>query len=955
MKPTFLIFISVINIFFVNSQLNVHECNDFNSTITQQELISNTIIEKPCVFFDANTPYNFISNFEKIIKAQNSIQITGTFHAKPLQNGSLDLEIKPKTSFDVFLMNYSDLISIKKLNKLEFGITLPNDILEKVTNFITNANVQDIDKINPYLDWEIRTYIEITTPTQNLWGNFTLPSEVIQIDGFFNKEYEEWMQNPLSIYDGTQPLELYWEGNTYNGFYNQLGGYDEIPSEEAFLFRYSPPRIGTYDAKVYIQTPTITYISDGFQFNVIDSDNKGYVSVGNESRYLTLANKSFYPLGANILWPGTQDDVKNNTGYSDPYLENLLTKTYPTTGETYVLAEEWRQVKPIPRIFDNHRQLIKNIADGGGNFARLIMHPASQDIEYEKLGDYTDRLYIAQEMDKTLEYCESRGIYLDWNLQIQYPLLRDVGSPFTWDKNYLGFEYCYKNIAGVNKPMDFFSNEKVKKYYKQRIRYVLARWGYSTNIAMFELFSEINTKQFKDKVFIPFFNIYDYPDFNETEAQIIEAWHEEMANYIKSIYNGKTHLIAPSYIPGKLKADETFRKQNIDLITTNHYTGLKTYAKNWINEINGLYLNQETPTYNDGSYMIDCEELDINFGSGYKCNYFKKPMYLPEYNAIEEICDDNQIEVKRTMWQLAFSGLAGAFSWYSYKNGIVFQEYAKIKQFMANLDDLDGGGWHPGAMELKEDGRWEYKENWGEDMDKYGKKADLMYLRSADKNFAIGVITNKTYNIKSVDGCSGDLPSDFMEYDDSDEVTDVNINTQGLKLHGMNSGRYYINYFFPSDLSNPFTTVENNGPPTINLANVTIPATETGYIVLFMARKRNTSWFTKDTNSTTKNLIEEKTIEEKTNHNAKLEIDKINIPEIKVYPSPTFNTITIENNLNIDNLKLIISSMDDKILKSIDLKNEKERINLFDLQKGIYFLRFYNNNELIDQKKVIKI
>jgi hypothetical protein len=68
----------------------------------------------------------------------------------------------------------------------------------------------------------------------------------------------------------------------------------------------------------------------------------------------------------------------------------------------------------------------------------------------------------------------------------------------------------------------FFTEDAPKARYRNYLRYIVARWGYSPAIGMWEFFNEIDNIQFRnDKAPIP--------------ASEIVAWHAEMAAYLKSI------------------------------------------------------------------------------------------------------------------------------------------------------------------------------------------------------------------------------------------------------------------------------------------------------------------------------------------------------------------------------------------------------------------------------------
>lgn len=914
-----IVYLSSIILFsnLFNAQTNVFECTPQNSSITQQQLVNqNTpLIQQPCVNFESTAPYNFNSNTNKTIRAINAIDIKTDFHAKANGNNSnLHLELANKADFNVVSMNYTDLTQIKKLKKFEIGVSLPNSIQEKVTEFI-NGQQDSMQYINPYMVWDLKVTVELFHP------DFNGP---LYIDGFYNQEYEAWMHpgNPFPAKAQGQDLESR-ANNNYQGYYNSLGGYNLLDNPFPFLIRLAPKHLGEWTAKVKIFSSDEVYESDVFKFTVIPEYSEGYVYKLPNDRYFRLNQNSFYPSGINILWPGTQNKVLSNPGYKDIELEAIL----KNDADTDVLAEEYRQLKPIPRIFDNHRSLIKNVADGGGNFVRMIMHPFSQDIEWEKLGDYTERLHIAQEMDETIEYCENRGVYIDLDFQIQYVLSVDYYS-ISWNGSLYDQDYAYKHIPGINSRMDWFTNPTAKKYFKQKLRYVLLRWGYSTSIAMFELFSEIGDET-----------------ATAEQAEIYEAWNSEMAAYVKSFYNGRLHLLQTSYAGKKHQNDATFTSPFIDVLTTNVYPGLKTYAKNWIDQIQKEYLVWYDSLLNQ-----------------------KKPFFMPEFNPKSETCDANQIEVKRSLWQIPFSGAAGALPWYSYENDIVYPELGKIKQFMSQINLNDG--WHPGATELLNNGNWVFRNSgakkWADDMDTYDNEADLMFLRSQDKKFAIGVITNKTLHIGNQSDCVDDFWASELDPANTPlvappkppkvlEEVKVNGNNSDVKLilRGMKAGWYHIDYYHPNDLNNRISWSENTGPDV--KIEFTLGQNPYDYIILFKARKASESWIdegneiTELENKSEFYLKNERHLGQDTltSENSKLNIE--------LFPNPTTNKIFIELSRFDDNSYFELQNSEGKSLKQLKINDAVTELDLSSFTKGIYFLKFHLQDGEIIIKKIVKL
>ena len=69
---------------------------------------------------------------------------------------------------------------------------------------------------------------------------------------------------------------------------------------------------------------------------------------------------------------------------------------------------------------------------------------------------------------------------------------------------------------------NFFTKEESKVRYRNYLRYIVARWGYSPAIAMWEFFNEIDNVQ------------HNAPEGVIPAADIV-AWHDEMSTYLASL------------------------------------------------------------------------------------------------------------------------------------------------------------------------------------------------------------------------------------------------------------------------------------------------------------------------------------------------------------------------------------------------------------------------------------
>src|SRR4051812_31221902 len=81
----------------------------------------------------------------------------------------------------VVMLNYEDGSTVQKLQKLELGIQLPNALQIRVDNFLKELRVNESEKLNPFLEWELDIEAFFTHEATGT---------VETIDAFYYREYE---------------------------------------------------------------------------------------------------------------------------------------------------------------------------------------------------------------------------------------------------------------------------------------------------------------------------------------------------------------------------------------------------------------------------------------------------------------------------------------------------------------------------------------------------------------------------------------------------------------------------------------------------------------------------------------------------------------------------------------------------------------------------------------------
>jgi len=137
-------------------------------------------------------------------------------------------------------------------------------------------------------------------------------------------------------------------------------------------------------------------------------------------------------------------------------------------------------------------------------------------------------LTVAQKWDGIVAAAEQAGIHFQMTLQHHGQYSTTVDS--NWAQNPYD---TTNNIGSTNgfltNPVQFFTNQTAIGLTKRKLRYAVARWGYSTSIMAWELFNEVQ-----------------FTDAGQTgQWGIVQSWHNQMASFIRS-QDPYQHLITTS-------------------------------------------------------------------------------------------------------------------------------------------------------------------------------------------------------------------------------------------------------------------------------------------------------------------------------------------------------------------------------------------------------------------------
>ncbi|MFB3896799.1 MAG: DUF5060 domain-containing protein [bacterium] len=385
--------------------------------------------------------------------------------------------------------------------------------------------------------------------------------------------------------------------------YNQPGFLYAIESSSKgdipiWKVRFAPNELGNWTYTITVNNQIGIDTSTPHSFLCQPSENKGYIQINKQNPiYFQFENGDFYyPIGANVAWAA----------------------------------------KDVP---GDYQRWLPKYATNGANFARIWMsswgHLALEwklSKEYPGLGLYS--LKNAQRLDKVIEIAERNDIYVQLVLNYHGQFSSTVNP--NWDDN------PYNSTLGgpLKKAEQVFTNEKAKQLFKQRYRYIVARWGYSPNIMAWELWNEV---KFTD-------------NYNE---KVVGDWHQEMGSYLKSIDPTK-RLITSSY------ADGAWDKPAID------YVQIHMYIKDLI-----------------GATQTGSRKYE----------QYHKPVFFGELgsNAYTVPKDAAGIDLHNSLWSSAMTNQAGAAMFWSWDNYIepynLYHQFQDLAHFIQGIDR--------GKLELK--------------------------------------------------------------------------------------------------------------------------------------------------------------------------------------------------------------------------------------------------------------
>ena len=299
-------------------------------------------------------------------------------------------------------------------------------------------------------------------------------------------------------------------GFFYQAFERRLEGEKEMlaPVGAArWQLRLSFASPGLYRVRVRVADQSGVAHSEPVAVEVVAADASGMIRRHEADRryFVTDCGDTFFPVGANVCWAGSR-------GTFD--------------------YDEW-----LPRY-----------AQSGCNLVRVWLAPywATCAMHTQASGFNRIDLANAWRLDRVMEAAEKCGIRVILCID-SFNTLRSV------ERLYGRFEespFAAGNGGPLTTPAAYFTDEQCRQAYRNRLRYLVARYGCSTSVFAWELWNEVDLVDGYD-------------------ARAVTSWHATAARTLQALDPWR-HLLttSASQTPGLPELDAV---PGLDFLQTHHY------------------------------------------------------------------------------------------------------------------------------------------------------------------------------------------------------------------------------------------------------------------------------------------------------------------------------------------------------------------------------------------------
>jgi len=306
-------------------------------------------------------------------------------------------------------------------------------------------------------------------------------------------------QNPFDLLDNKVELKIVKPDSTVSFlsfFYNGIN----TNKKELWEARYTPGETGIYNFTFRINDKVLSQ----FRITVVENDIsiKGGLTLSSNNSLFKFENgDNFRGIGINVCWA------------------------------------------------DDYEYYFRKMNENGMNVTRIWMSPWHLSLEWKNTGIGKYDLNSAKRFDEILRLAEKYGIYII--LCMDYHGIAQNRAGFFNENKWMENPYNKINGGSCVNGADIFTDETAKKYFKQKYKYIISRFGYSTNLLAWEFYNEA--------------------DLMAGSAIPVNQWHIEMAEFIQEndVHNRLVTSSATRNYPEKII--DAFKSPAMDFIMYHQY------------------------------------------------------------------------------------------------------------------------------------------------------------------------------------------------------------------------------------------------------------------------------------------------------------------------------------------------------------------------------------------------
>lgn len=275
--------------------------------------------------------------------------------------------------------------------------------------------------------------------------------------------------------------------------------------------RLSPKEEGRHRVTVRLRDRDGNAVPKEFDFDSTAARSFGFVRVSpRDRRFFEFSEgKPYYPIGANTAWAGP----KGTADYD---------RWFPAYGAA------------------------------GANFGRLWLSPAWTTFGLEQTGKPEEGKGMGQfdlanawRLDHVLNLARDNGMFLMLCID-SYNILRNEDASPYWDKT----PHNADNGGPLRLWSDFWEDPQMDRLYKNKLRYLVARYGAMRSVFAWEFWNEVDlTRDFK--------------------VAPVRAWHQRMAEELKKL-DPYDHPVATS-TSNTMGVRDLEQLPELDFFQTHHY------------------------------------------------------------------------------------------------------------------------------------------------------------------------------------------------------------------------------------------------------------------------------------------------------------------------------------------------------------------------------------------------